>query len=131
MQNLHTREKEAKVIKEATVDEDGEVLYTAVFENPAFETQTKTVTTPKLEPPDDGLPCSGGDDCPGSVFTDMPPKGNWAHEAIDWAVVHKITSGTSATTFSPSSGYTRVQALSARQSRCCNNVDTYKKTAVF
>ena len=101
----------SEVIKEATTEEEGEVLYTAAFENPAFETQTKTVVTPKLEPPDDGLPCDGGDDCPGNVFTDMPPKGHWAHDAIDWAVVYGVTSGTSATTFSPDSSCTRAQVV--------------------
>ena len=58
-----------------------------------------------------GLPCSGGDDCPGKTFRDMPPKGDWAHDPIDWAVVYGITSGTSATSFSPNSGCTRAQVV--------------------
>jgi len=58
-----------------------------------------------------GLPCSGGEDCPGKVFTDMPAKGNWAHDAIDWAIVYKVTAGTSATTFSPKAGCTRAQVV--------------------
>ena len=58
-----------------------------------------------------GLPCSGGEDCPGNVFTDMPAKGNWAHDAIDWAIVYKVTTGTSATTFSPNAGCTRAQVV--------------------
>lgn len=49
--------------------------------------------------------------CPGSVFTDMPPEGHWAHDAIDWAIVAGITSGTSATTFSPNAGCTRAQVV--------------------
>ncbi len=28
-------------------------------------------------------------------------KGNWVHDPIDWAIVMKITTGTSPTTFSP------------------------------
>ena len=59
----------------------------------------------------DGLPCTGGDDCPGKAFHDMPPKGNWAHDPIDWAVANGITSGTSATAFSPNSGCTRGQVV--------------------
>ena len=59
----------------------------------------------------DGLPCDGGDTCPGNIFTDMPTKGHWAHDAIDWAIVHGITAGTSATTFSPNAGCTRAQVV--------------------
>ena len=56
-------------------------------------------------------PCDGGDTCPGIIFTDMPPKGDWAHDAIDWAVVTGITNGTGATTFSPNQGCTRGQVV--------------------
>ena len=56
-------------------------------------------------------PCDGGDDCPGKVFADMPPKGNWAHDPIDWAVVNNITAGTSAMTFSPNNTCTRAQVV--------------------
>ena len=74
--------------------------------------ETKTETIPMLEPdPTPSLPCDGGDNCPGNKFTDMPAKGNWAHDAIDWAIVQKITSGTSTTTFSPSAGCTRAQVV--------------------
>lgn len=100
--------------KEATYEEEGEIAYTAVFENAAFETQNKTVSKPKLEKPDDptpGLPCDGGESCPGNVFTDMPAKGNWAHDAIDWAIVTGITSGTCAAPFSPNQGCTRSQVV--------------------
>ena len=65
----------------------------------------------KAEGGSSGLPCSGGEDCPGNVFTDMPVKGNWAHDAIDWAIVYKVTAGTSATTFSPNAGCTRAQVV--------------------
>ena len=41
----------------------------------------------------------------------MPAKGNWAHDAIDWAIVYKVTTGTSATTFSPNAGCTRAQVV--------------------
>lgn len=49
--------------------------------------------------------------CPGSKFTDMPRQGNWAHDAIDWAIENGITSGTSETTFSPTDGCTRAQVV--------------------
>ena len=58
-----------------------------------------------------GLPCTGGDDCPGKVFTDMPKKSNWAHDAIDWAVFTKVTSGMTKTTFGPSLTITRGQVV--------------------
>ena len=44
-------------------------------------------------------------------FRDMPEKGQWAFDAINWAVGRKITSGTTATTFSPNAGCTRAQAV--------------------
>ena len=56
------------------------------------------------------LPCEGAD-CPGDVFTDLPGKTKWAHDAIDWALVYRITSGTSATAFSPTQDCTRAQAV--------------------
>lgn len=74
--------------------------------------ETKTETIPMLEPaPTPSLPCDGGDSCPGNKFTDMPAKGNWAHDPIDWAIVTGVTSGTSETTFSPNAGCTRAQVV--------------------
>ncbi len=104
----------AEVTKEATEQSGGEITYTAVFANKAFATQIKVVATPRTEDPDGpipGLPCSGGPDCPGNVFSDMPAKGSWAHDAIDWAVVRRVTTGTGATTFSPDAGCTRAQVV--------------------
>ena len=98
----------SEVTHEATIDAKGEIVYTAVFLNPAFTTQTEAVAVPRL---DDGLPCDGGASCPGVRFTDMPAKSSWAHDAIDWAVVHGVTAGTSATTFSPNAGCTRAQVV--------------------
>ncbi len=57
------------------------------------------------------LPCDGGKSCPGKVFKDMPAKGNWAHDAIDWAVEKGITNGTDKTHFSPGVGCTRAQVV--------------------
>ena len=55
-------------------------------------------------------PCDGVN-CPGKAFADMPAKGNWAHDPIDWAVSNEITNGTSASTFSPGEGCTRAQVV--------------------
>ena len=55
-------------------------------------------------------PCDGVN-CPGKAFADMPAKGNWAHDPIDWAVSNEITNGTSASTFSPDEGCTRAQVV--------------------
>lgn len=46
----------------------------------------------------------------GLQFTDVP-KGAYYADAVAWAVEKKITSGTSATTFSPGSACTRAQAV--------------------
>ena len=74
--------------------------------------ETKTETIPMLEPdPTPNLPCDGVESCPGNKFTDMPAKGNWAHDPIDWAIVTGVTSGTSETTFSPNAGCTRAQVV--------------------
>ena len=98
----------SEVTREPTINTAGEITYTATFTDPAFATQTVTAALPKL---DDGLPCDGGESCPGSVFADMPAKGDWAHDAIDWAFVHGVTAGTSATTFGPNEGCTRAQVV--------------------
>ena len=57
------------------------------------------------------LPCTGGGSCPGAVFADMPAKGHWAHDAIDWALVRGVTTGTSAAAFSPDAACTREQIV--------------------
>ena len=68
-------------------------------------------TKPVMKQPEPGLPCGGGDDCPGRIFSDMPAKGHWSHDPIDWAVVCGITNGTSDTTFSPDMICTRAQIV--------------------
>ena len=44
-------------------------------------------------------------------FADMPAKEHWAYDAINWAIDNRITSGTTATTFSPDAACTRAQVL--------------------
>ena len=56
-------------------------------------------------------PCPGGKACPGSRFTDMPPADNWAHNAIDFTVAHKLFAGTSDTTFEPNARLTRAMIV--------------------
>ncbi len=89
------------VTKEATYDAAGEITYTATFENAAFTTQTKTVETPKLERP---TPTE-------NPFTDVR-ESEYYYNAVLWAVTNGVTSGTSATTFSPADGCTRAQVVS-------------------
>ena len=45
-----------------------------------------------------------------SPFTDVP-KGSYYEEAVNWAVAQGITTGTTATTFSPNATCTRAQAV--------------------
>lgn len=89
------------VTREATYDAAGEITYTATFENAAFTTQTKTVETPKLERP---APTE-------NPFTDVR-ESEYYYNAVLWAVTNGVTSGTSATTFSPADGCTRAQVVS-------------------
>ena len=56
-------------------------------------------------------PCDGSEICPGSAFFDMPAASHWAHAGIDWAIVKKITNGTSTAMFSPEQGCTRAQVV--------------------
>ena len=61
-----------------------------------------------------GLPT--GSECgsdPGVPFLDLPDQNHWAYDAIIWAYTHdpQITSGTSATTFSPNATVTRAEAV--------------------
>ena len=86
--------------------EEGEKrLYTASFENENFEDQTKTVIISN----DSYTPCA--DDCPGKGFEDMPKKGHWSHDPIDWALTEGITAGTDATHVSPDKVCTRAQVV--------------------
>ena len=51
-------------------------------------------------------------DCPSGDFTDVDRSiDSWSHAAIDWAVLKRITNGTSETTFSPDKACTRAEAV--------------------
>ncbi len=105
----------AQVVKPATPQAEGELQYTATFANPAFAPQTKTVPIPRSDAPSPtgpDLPCTGAETCPGlAQFADMPARGTWAHDAIDWAVVEGITNGMGANQFAPQRTITRAQAV--------------------
>ena len=76
----------------------------ALVEKPIEPTPTPTPTpTP--------IPTPTPHDCPGKNFTDMPAVDYWSHAPIDWAIVNKITVGTSETTFGPTEGCTRAQVV--------------------
>ena len=90
----------SSVTREATYDTEGEIVYTATFVNPAFKTQSKAVVTPKLERPQ---PIE-------NPFTDVR-NGQYYYDAVLWAVENGVTTGTSATTFSPGEGCTRAQVV--------------------
>ncbi|MBQ3356873.1 MAG: S-layer homology domain-containing protein [Oscillospiraceae bacterium] len=55
--------------------------------------------------------CDGGADCPGKIFTDMPPATHWAHEGIDFALSHGLFEGMSKTTFAPDGKMTRAMLV--------------------
>ncbi len=57
------------------------------------------------------LPLRDEADCPGHMFTDMPGRDHWAHEAIDWAIDNHVTAGTSPTTFDPELTVNRAQMV--------------------
>ena len=86
----------------STFEDEGAGYYEAVFEDPIFQKQIKEVVVPPVE-------CAGGDDCPSKNFTDMPSIKSTMHIPIDWAVVNKITTGTSPTTFGTKNSCTRAQ----------------------
>ncbi len=60
--------------------------------------------------PENGV-CGYLEQCPGRHFKDMPAGGTWSHDSIDWAVENQITTGTSATQFSPDQNCTRGQIV--------------------
>ena len=88
--------------KPSTFEEEGAGYYIATFSDGRFETQIKYVVVPPVA-------CEGGDACPSKHFTDMPAITSTMHIPIDWAVLNKITTGTSPTTFGPKNSCTRAQ----------------------
>lgn len=43
-----------------------------------------------LTPPQD---CGGEENCPGAVYSDMPPADDWAHEGLDFLLVNAVMNG--------------------------------------
>ena len=98
---------EGKVTKEPTVEAEGEMTYTC--KNDPSHTRTESI--PKLEPPAPQK-CDGGDNCPSKNLVDVDRGANsWYHEAVDWAVVNKVTNGIDPTHFGPTNACTRAQAV--------------------
>ncbi len=91
----------SEITLEPTVDAEGERTYTATFENPAFQTQTRTEAIDKLEPP-----------APVNPFVDVE-ESKFYYDAVLWALnaEPQITAGTSETKFSPNAGCTRAQVV--------------------
>ncbi|MBR6915518.1 MAG: S-layer homology domain-containing protein, partial [Clostridia bacterium] len=95
---------EGVVTAEPTYDADGARVLTC-----SVCGKTATEVIPKLE--HTPLPCGDDETCPGKIFRDMPARGDWAHDPIDWAVEYGITTGTSPNTFSPGHLVTRAQVV--------------------
>ena len=87
-----------QIIKEATYTEEGEIVYTAVFTNPVFAAQTKTVVIPKLQRE--------------NPFEDVK-EGKYYYDAVLWAISQTppVTNGTDETHFSPNKTCTRGQVV--------------------
>ena len=84
----------SEILTPADYGVEGELIYTAEFVNPAFETQTASAVIPALEIP----------------FLDIDPT-DYFFNPVLWAVENGITTGTSANTFSPASPCTRAQVV--------------------
>ena len=126
----------AKVLREATEQAEGEMSYTAAFENPAFAAQTKKVSIPRLTPtpgdptkPSDPPTPTTAPEPTASPKPDEKPKPDtptprknpfvdvssdqYYYDPVLWALDHdpQITDGTSETTFSPNDTCTRGQVV--------------------
>ncbi len=135
-----TAKATAEITKGADCEESGEITYTAVFENAAFEKQTKTEATSPMghawgdwktvkEPTADAdgeeqrvcdrcgaeqtraLPY-GGHVCPSAHFTDTD-LGLWYHEDLDYVVENGLMIGMSADEFGPDLVMTRAMVVTA------------------
>lgn len=93
---------EGTVTKQPTLVSEGEMTYTCKHD----PSHTKTEVIAKLDD------CDGGENCPSKDFVDVDrsPE-SWSHEPIDWAVLMKITNGTTKSTFSPDKACTRAEAV--------------------
>ena len=68
---------------------------------------TRTETIPAVQPE---RPCDGGKSCPSYRFRDVN-KGDWFHEAVDFAVANKLFNGMTDTTFAPNTPMTRAMLV--------------------
>ena len=81
---------------------DGGKSYTVTVSEDPYEEPCAVDQSGKYYAPDDGTPRVN--------FTDVP-ESSYFHDAVEWAVEEGITSGTSATTFSPYNACTRAQVV--------------------
>ena len=86
----------------STFEQKGDGYFLAEFASDTFTAQSMQIAVPEVA-------CVGGEACPGRHFTDMPAITSYAHIPIDWAVLNRITTGMSATTFKPNGNCTRAQ----------------------
>lgn len=64
-----------------------------------------------IMPGEDEWHCSGGPECPGYGFVDMPALDSWKHEGIDFCIEHGLMNGVSEHVFSPDTPVTRGQIV--------------------
>ncbi len=98
------------VIKVPEVEEDTQFLITAVAPEGVNLVEPVHFLIAK-DVPVEFTPCTSDEDCPGVKFTDMPKRGKWSHDPIDWALENGITSGKTATTFAPNDGCSRAEVV--------------------
>ena len=94
--------------------DEGTVTVAPTETTPGVRTYTCTVcgqTRTEIIPATGSAVCPGGAACPSFRFRDVPAPSNWAHEGIDYCVLHGLMSGFDATTFSPDTVSTRAQIV--------------------
>ncbi len=92
---------DGKVTTAPTATKDGVKTYTC---SRCGATKTEVI------PATGDKPCDGGKDCPSKNFKDVN-KGDWYHEAVDFAVSNGLFNGMSATTFEPNTPMTRAMLV--------------------
>lgn len=66
---------------------------------------------PPVDQPPVEQPCDGGDNCPGSHFTDMPAPEDWAHRGIDFVLKNGLFNGMEETLFCPDEAMSRAMLV--------------------
>lgn len=87
------------VTESATATESGTITYTCTS---CGKTERKTIPATTTIPAEDG--------CPSAGYTDVVQSA-WYHEAVDYAIENGLMTGTSATTFEPSTELSRAMIV--------------------